>query len=685
MADPGNVPVKGPAQSKSFDMSDYGINEASNLAIQDALADYVKKAFNDAAQHRRGVGIDDRLIRNLRANKCQYQPDELGLLGPFNDVYIGLCALKARAAESWLIDIVLNNIEKPWTLSPSPDPDLPESEAERAVSILLNELPGLKSIEALRDRARELKGAMQNQEYSKAEYASRRMETVVNDQLTEGGWTPEYTGLIQELAVYPSAFMRGPVVVAQKKGTWKDDKYQIKDMQVPTVHNIPAFDAYPSADSTTTQNGQFFIERRKFRQSELYDLIGVKGFNTENIRQCLDRYESGYKLNEIYDAERERLEKTDSNIVLPEDPPGETLDGIIYNGKVRGQLLADHGVLVKDPQKWYEAEVYLIGSYVVRAVLNPNPMGKRPIWSTSYRKVKGSIWGQSVIDLVYDLQRVCNAACRSLVRNMGYSSGPIGEVVAERVSESQDPFDLTPYRIVGVGPDMSGTGQRAYHFHNVQSIAPDLMNTIDRFMKYADDVSGVPAYVLGNPQVAGAGRTMGGLSMLMGNAAKGIKNVQLNIDNDVTTGIVSGFVTYNMLTSDDNSIKADSTVIARGATGLLQRELAQTRTVEILQLLAPYIENWENLPQGVLIMIREILKNTGLPVDDIIPDPLKGRELEGISGALNRGADYGGTGGQAQSFARGTSSPVPLPPQSQPPMPMPTGGAPTPVNLAQGA
>lgn len=667
---------------KPFSLADYGINQAGNVEIQDALAEYVRKKFDDAVQHKRNTGIEERLLRNLRANMCEYQPDEKLLLGPYNDVYIGISALKARAAASWLTDIILNNIDKPWTLDPTPVPDLPEEQSERAVDMLLGELPAIQSIDALRDRARELKAVFNKIAFSNAEKATQRMETKIEDQMVEGDWSLEFAKFIDDITAYPCAFMRGPIVVSRTVGAWDGNKYTAKDQSIPTVRTISAFDAYPAPNSLTAQDGDHFCERARYSAGQLYRLIEVEGFNAGNIRQVLDTMPNGYKHDLIGDVERDTLEKKNSEgIVQENNNPGE-YETVIFNGQVPGKLLADHGILVKDTQNTYECEVWLVGTYVIRAILNPNPTGARPVYMTSYRKIAGSFWGQSVICVTYDVTRVCNAAARSLVRNMGYSSGPIGEVVAERVSEVSDPTDIKPYRVVLVGPDLSGTGAPAYKFHNVQSIAPDIMNVINQWMKYADDLSGVPSYVLGNPQVAGAGRTLGGLSMLMGNAAKGIKNVQLNIDRDVISGVITGFYVYNMITSDDDSIKADCKVQARGATGLLQKELAQTRTVELLQLLTPYIEQWDNLPNGIKIMLREVLKSTGLPVDDIIPNPQEGEEGRDILNLLN--AQGVNPGGQAEALNTGMSTSVPLPPQSLPP-PGPLSGMPMPVNMPQGA
>lgn len=666
-------------RDKAFNLEDYGIRQAGNVEIQEGLAILIKRKFDAAVMHKRAIGIEAQLLRNLRANKCEYQPDERALLGPYNDVYIGISALKARAAESWLTDIILNNIDRPWTLEPTPEPELRESETEEVVDRLINELSEFRSAAALEDRARELKAAQSEMAGAKATTATARMENKIADQMAQGDWTPEFAKLIANIVAYPTALMRGPVVVNRAVGSWDGEKYAAKRENIPTARSISAFDAYPAPNALSPNDGEFFCERVPFSSAQVYGLTKTEGFNAGNARQVLDRYPDGFELSLMGDAERKRLEeKSLDGVVSVTGITNDSYDTIIYNGLVKGKFLAEHGIIVPDVQDSYEAEVWLIGDYVVRAVLNPNPTGVRPIYASSYRKIAGSFWGQGVIDLTYDQTRMCNAAGRSLVRNMGYASGPIGEVVAERVSSVQDPTDIAPYRVILVEPDMSGTGAPAYKFHNIGSIAGELMIVIEKFMKLSDDISGVPSYVLGNPQVAGAGRTLGGLSMLMGNAAKGIKNVQLNIDRDIISGLVAGFYIYNMQTSKDDSIKADCKIIARGATGLLQRELAQTRTVELLQLLTPYLENWETMPDGIKVLLREVLKSTGLPIDKIIPDPdaaNKAMEMLGL---------FGGSGGQQDAMTRGMNNAPTLPPQSMP-APMLNGGPPVPVNMATGA
>ena len=639
------------------ELEDYGLGELSNTKLEDNLANYVQRQYIFAKQNRQNVGITDRLVRNLYAKRQKYLPDEETLLGPHNDVYIGLCALKARAAASWLIDIIMNNIDKPWTIDPSPEPNLPEELMQQAIEALLQELPSFNTYDALKDRAMQVKSALQAINQKQAQDATARMDTRINDQLTEGDWVNSYAQFIDDLTVFPTAFLRGPFECNTPNPDWDGNKFEVKQKVIPKVRTISPFDLYPSPNATSINGAEYIIEGKEWTHSEVYDLIGVPSFNEGNIRQVLKEYRQGYKPHKLEDSVRRYLEDRRATMQMKRE-----LEVVIYNGKIEGRYLIENNVMVEDPQKFYEAEVWVIGAYCIRAVLNPNPMGARPIYGTSFVKVNNSIWGQSVVDVVYETQRVCNAATRSLVKNMGYSSGPIGEVVNDRLADTDDETDLKPYKIFRVGPDITGTGAPAFRFHNVQSVAADLMRVYEAYSKIADDLSGVPAYVLGNPDVAGAGRTMGGLSMLMGNAAKGIKNVQLNIDRDIIAPVVSALYYYNMIVSPDMGIKADAKIVARGATGLLQRELAQSNTISILQLLTPYVQGGYIDKTALDYILRAVLQNTGLPVDKIIPDPDNASNVQDLTALLGGNA----VGSQAQALQRGTSNPVALPPQSVP-------------------
>ncbi len=79
-------------------LKEFGIGQVFNTEIQDELAKYVRKSYDDAKEHKQRTGVSALLLRNLRAKLCQYQPEDAEMVAGI-DVYVGLAALKQRAAD----------------------------------------------------------------------------------------------------------------------------------------------------------------------------------------------------------------------------------------------------------------------------------------------------------------------------------------------------------------------------------------------------------------------------------------------------------------------------------------------------------------------------------------------------------------------------------------------------------
>lgn len=649
-------------------------DDAETSEIEDTLAVYVRDRFSDALFHRRRLGIDEKMLKCMRSMRMEYTPEEMALFESV-DIYPGLSALKARAGESWINDILLNSLDKPWTINPTPLPDLPQWVKDNIVEQLQTEIQqlGIVDINQVKLRARDLKDAAYQDAQEMAQHACDNMEHLIEDQLLEGNWRGTFAEFVSDLMVFPTAIIRSPVVENVQQLSWVGNKPKVVEKALIKSRRVNPFDSYPSADSTTTQNGHYFIEKARLAPETVYAAIGIPGFREDSIRYVLERYPRGYVETTAIDSEQRRLEDKETARL-----ESRTLDTLIYNGKVVGKILLEHGVLIDDPQKHYEVEVWTIAGWAIRVILNPNPTGTRPINGTSFKKNNGSFWGESPISLLFDTERSYNSFIRAALKNAAYSSGAIGEVDTSRLGDDDKPTELTPYTLYHVSPDLGGMGSQAaaFRFHDIPNHVNNLLEGATYFYRLSDDISGIPAYVMGNPQVQGGGRTLGGLAMLMGNAAKGIKAVALHIDEDVIEPIVTAYYNYNMLTSNDPDIKVDVKIIARGASGLLQRELAQSKMTDILQLLTPYAtaplppDGAETIipVDTVRQVISEVLKSTGIHVN--LPDGNKGKQLlQDLSGA-----------GISTAMQRGAGQPQPLPVQSTVPSQKPSA-----INLPQGS
>lgn len=629
---PMNVPVK-PSTSKrsSTTLDTYGTEPttAGTEATTDALGAYARQCFTEAKNSR--DLIDTLLLKCLRQRRGEYDPDVLAQITDSVITFFNITATKCRAGEAWLTDILTASGDRLWQLDPTPVPNVPEYVKKMVVEQVKKEILkyGPQPEAQLRSRINELAEVSYVELLRAAKQGTDKMQRKIDDQLTECQFIPVLQAFISDLMVYPYAVLKAPVVRRKRKLRWEGSEPVATTEAMLMMERVSPFDYYFPNWSVSPQEG-YVVEVMHMSRQALVECKGMPNFDDAKLQQALSMYITGYQELVNTTTQREQLEWQTLRTLTQ----GDTLDVLDFWGSIRGDLLEGWGVKVDDVQATYEANVWVLGGICIRAVLNPDPMQRRPYYVTSYEKVPGSMVGRSVPMLMRPNQEIINSAYRALRRNMGLASGPFAEVDQGRLGGQQAPEEILPAMIKVVEPDLSGTGKPAYHFHRIDSHAAELQGTIDAEIKKCDDATGIPAYAYGNPAVAGAGRTVGGLAMLMGNAAKGIKQVVVNIEQDVLQPVITAFYNYNMLYDADPALKVDAQVQARGPTSVLARETAAAKRIEMLQVISPFTPTGIFPKEGLAVLLREVMKSSDLPIDKIIPDPEIARQLQEASGAV---------------------------------------------------
>lgn len=630
--------VQSNAQIAAQEAADAAIQrsaESSRGPLLDGLANYVRKCFS-AAQNAKQSGhsgtarsINDQLLSALRARQGEYEPDKLQKIKSFggSEAYARITSTKIRGAAAWIKDIYLNNTaEKPWTLTPTPDPTLANNykamvDQQVQQDILLFQQTGVPvPPEMIEQQRRILLQQAEDRAMTEAKEAAARMETRLQDQLVEGGFYTALADFIDNLATFKSAIIKGPVVRRKRSIEWVNGQPQLQDKLVYDFYCVSPFDFFPMPGISNVNEGAV-IERHRLTRRQLYDLIGVPGYNEETIRECLDELgRGGLKtwLSDSSDTERENLENKSTW-----DDVEASFEALEFSGSVQGRMLKEWGHVgdIEDELADYEANVWVIGRFVIRAQLNPDPLGRKQYYVTSMEKIPGSIWGNTVHDHIEDCQDVCNSAMRALINNMAIASGPQVWVNTDRLAPGEKPTQLFPWKIWQMTSDPMGSTAPPVDFFQPNSNVTELMATFEKFYAMADDISGIPRYMIGNEKIGGAGRTASGLSMLMDAANKLLKLSLANIDRDIIQPLLEVMFTYNMLYNPDPSIKGDVQVVARGAISLSQKEILQQRRNEFLQATGnPLDAQILGLP-GRAALLREAAKGLDMPVDNLIPNP----------------------------------------------------------------
>jgi hypothetical protein len=617
--------------------ADEALESRQNQPLILGLAGHLRQCW-DAARIAKKP-LETEMLRALRQRNGEYEQDKLSAIKRQggSEVYMMITEVKCRAAESWLRDILLDSGAPPWDLQATPIPELSpeqakEIEAEFAEKVLrvmqeLNTAPTREEMSELRE--------MVGQDYrfrvmAEAQSRADKMSTRIKDQFAQGGWEQSFNNFVTDLVTYPAAFLKGPVVRRQRSIGWKvlpTGQRVVEPIErlAPEFERVDPFRIFPEPGIEDIHDGYLF-EHHPLTRTDLADLIGVPGYDDEVIRKVLETGNGQSWINE----DVELIKNEEQRKYYTYTRPTEIFDALEFWGKVSGKMLIEWGLTeedVPDPAREYDANVWLVGNYVIKAVLNYDPLGEKPYCKTSFIKCPGAFWGKGIPKIIEDLQGICNAAARALVNNMGISSGPQVEVNIERIPPNEDITSLQPWKIWQVTNDPLGSSAPAVRFTQPDSNVQDLLIVYDKFSRLADDHSGIPGYVYGDMDVQGAGRTSSGLSMLMGAAGKGIRQVVMHIDSDVVKPVVTRQFLYNMRYDEDESIKGDVEIVAKGAINLAVKETVNLRRIEFLNATANPIDAEILGRDGRAAILREVAKGLQMPVDEVIPSREKAKYM----------------------------------------------------------
>lgn len=597
------------------------------------LAGHIRRCWSQAREAKQNVEL--KMMDALRAKRGEYHPDKLAQLREqgSSEIYMMLFATKARQLKALLGDILLaEGSEKPWSISPTPVANLPQELTTQILQgvyqlVVQAETSGVPmDMEQIRVMLRDAKDRALASIQQEATVRAKRAEDKLEDILLEGDFLEAMDEFLDDLAVFPTAFIKGPVIENCSKLEWVEG---IDGRSFPTVKKSPArkwkrvsaLDIYPAPWSKNVQDA-YLIERHRLSDTALADLIGVEGYSEDAIRQVLDLHgRNGLQEWLLIDNERARVEsQSNVNPLLQ----SRLIDALQYWGSATGQDLLDWGMTeeqVPDKAKVYEIEAWLIGSYVIKAVINPDPLYRRPYYGDSFERQPGGFWGNSLYETMRDCEDMCNASARALANNMGLSSGPQVWVMADRLADGEEITSMYPWKLWQVTSDPSGSTAQPMGFFQPQSNASELMGVFERYSQLADEVTGIPRYMTGDGVAGGAGRTASGMSMMVGNAGKTTKKTIGSIDMRITGPILNALYDHVMQYDDDPDIKGDLQIQARGAASLMAKDAAQVRRNQFLQFTANPFDMQIMGLEGRAAVLRETAKTLDMNPDDVVPPP----------------------------------------------------------------
>lgn len=591
--------------------------------LRESLADQEKPTIiKELARHLDKVWVQNQkdcknfrqeMIKTLRRVRGEYDPVKLTAIRAFkgSEAYIRSGENKARAAESWLKDIYRGDTDLPWSLDPTEIPDLPDEtiqqvqvEVSQESSMLIPQLQAagvqvnLPQVQRLvNDYYQERLDLAKKDLKKEAKERCDRAASKIRDQNQEGGWDNAFNDFLYYFTRLKFGIIKGPILTKKKKQIWVANELtggfelQTIDALVHDVYCVSPFNWFPSRGMRYVNDGDC-IEIHELSKQSLYAMIGVPGYSEEEIRTVLNKYSKGEikgKWFTIDDEVQVTQVTRDKASTYPTTPPtqnspelsGDKILAQEFYGSVSGKMLMEWGITeTLDPELQYQANCWKVGDHVIKAVINPDTLGRKPYHVSSWAKNPEWIVGEGLIEFSAPIEDALNAITRALINNIAIASGPMCEIDKDRV-DTKTP--IYPWRqIESTSTQMKAEGP-AVNYYQPNMHANELIQAWTFFSKVLDEMT-VPAYAQGASQSGVTAGTATVYTSLLANASRSIKAVAANIDKDIIIPYITMCYDNLMKFSEDETEKGDGRVVAKGVASLLAKEQAAQRKIEYLQL-----------------------------------------------------------------------------------------------------
>ena len=492
-------------------------------------------------------------------------------------VYIGLTRQKTNAAEARLADILLPTDDRNWGIQPTPVPTMMAmGRDERMAGDKDTGQPMVDPDSGEPLRMKDIARAAMKLAREKA----KAMQTEIDDQLTECDYNGEMRKVIHNAARLGTGVIKGPIVMSRTRKAWQP----FKDMEGNVIHQLEIVqEMSPASYSIDPRNvwpdpgcgdnihhGKGMYEREQLTVRQVRELSKQPGYMKDQLRKVL---EEGPKKSATF----QELKDEDQR-----DIARDVYEKWEYWGEVDYDDLKSAGLKMeseKDELKSISACVVMINNTVVKVYINPLEDGSLPYDFFVWEKVADSVWGYGIPYLMRAQQKVLNAAWRQMMDNAGVSSGPQIIIKAGAIQPADKQWQLSARKIWFATDDVDDV-RKAFTAVEFNSYQAELAAIIKMAMELADQETGVPAITQG--EKGAAPDTVGGMQMLMNSANVVLRRLVKQFDDSITRPHIRRYYDFNMMYNEDEEVKGDFTIDARGSSALLVRDIQNQAFLNLL-------------------------------------------------------------------------------------------------------
>ncbi len=535
-----------------------------------------KRWLEDEDQYNAKDNVNKAASQMMTSVEQGYPVTTQGARPTRSTVFIGMTRQKTNAAEARVADILLPTDDRNWGIQPTPNPKLMSMSKDG--SIAGDKLTGQPMVDPATGQQLRVKDVA-HAALELARQKARAMQNEIDDQLTECDYNAELRKVIHDAAVLGTGVIKGPVVTNRVRRAWMPytdvEGNQVQQIVVmeelsPASFRVDPRNVWPDPGcGENVHNGKGIYEREKLTAKQVRDLAKQPGFMEDQLRKVL---EEGPRRSATF----QELKDEDQR-----DVARDTYEMWTYWGEVEHEDLESAGVDVgdKDVLRTVSACVIMINNTVVKAFPNPLEGGDLPYDFYVWEKVSGSCWGYGIPYLMRAQQKVLNAAWRQMMDNAGVSSGPQIVMKPGVIQPADKQWQLTSRKIWYATDDMDDV-RKAFATFEFDSHQNELANIIKMATELADAETGVPTIMQG--EKGAAPDTVGGMQMLMNSANVVLRRLVKQFDDMVTKPHIRRYYDYNMMYNENEELKGDFSIDARGSSALMVRDIQNQAFLNLL-------------------------------------------------------------------------------------------------------
>lgn len=559
------------------EMVDGRIREAINARIESGIEDVWEEA-EDLFEGRDALTVDSRGMANIAGKRTstQQRPADGS-----SRILLNIIKPKTASAASRVQEMLVPHDERPWELKPTPVPELDEAvekQDEREVALADGKTaPAALVAQMLLERARQTNDAM-------ADWIEDQFVEGPNDRKGSTVYA-EMRKVIAQAAKLGTGALKGPYMISTRVRRWRqgpggETSLTIEERERPTSKCVDIRDVFPDPNcGDDIHKGEFLVEREFMTARQLRDLARNPRYDATAIGQAILAGPTAFRQT----TAGPDLARTQALGVVQ---GAKAFEVYHYYGDVAVDVL---NAMQTDLRAVSQAElalasvpcvVTMCNGEPIRVSINPLESGAFPIDLFAWEAVSGQPWGRGVPTKAEAAQRILTASVRRMMENAGTSAGP-QVVKARNITPANQRNEIVGRKLWDFVPDeLCDDVRKAFAVFNIPSMQRELMEILRMALEMVDQLTNLPLLLQG--MVGAAPDTLGGMQMLMTNATSPLRVIAKQYDDSIVYPHLSRYYDLGMQIAPAKC-RGDSTVVPRGSTALVQREMAR----EVLAQLYP--------------------------------------------------------------------------------------------------